>query len=331
MKRLWLIGILLILTGCRHKTLWMGGSEFATVDIKFDWEKAEDGATGDSEDLSMSMYLYPEDGRPPLYYELSGHQGGQIRVPFGRYTVIAWNHENDAIQMRGTEHPETLEAYTREQPLLGSLGLNTRAPRPTATDEERSVLEPGAFWTGCSTGLDVSMESDLDWTIPMEESVLFFSVVVKNVKNIEFVSDVSFALTSVCATFFPFSRTLGEESVTIPFSGTLVDGEYMEAHCTLFGHCPKEEHPHWLTLYAVLDDGAKYYSNVDVSTQVHTEPVPTPGPGPTPGPIPGPIPGPPEIEINVEDINFPNPYEGDPFAFAHLDDWITERIDLIMH
>jgi len=336
MKRLWLIGLLLVaLTGCRHKTLWMGGTEFATIEVIFDWEGEDDhDHTRADEDLSMSMYLYPVDGGAPLYYELAGHEGGQIRVPFGKYDVVAWNHENDAVQFRGTESAATLEAYTREQPLLGSLGLNsTRAPRPESVEEERSVLEPGVFWTGTRSGLEVSMDTSLEWTIPMEESFLYFSVIVKNVKNIEFVSEVSFALTSVCATYFPFTHTLGEESVTIPFGGNLVEGEdgeeYMLAYCTLFGHCPKEEHPHWLTVYAVLDDGSKYFSNVDVSPQVHNpDPVPVPGPGEDPGISPSQQ---PEISIDIEDISFPNPYEGDPLAFAKLDDWITERIDLIMH
>ena len=312
MKPYLLIGILLLaLTGCRHKTLWMGGTEFATIEVAFDWDGALTRGAGE---LSMSLYLYPEDGNTPLYYELSGHSGGQIRVPFGRYSAVAWNHENDAILMRGRGSAETLEAYTREQPLLSSLGLTTRAPRPEALDDERSVLEPGPFWTGTAMNLEVSMEAPLKWTIPIEDSYALFSVEVWNVENIEFVSEVSFALSSVCATYFPFTHTLGEEDVTIPFGGRLVGGEYMEGHCTLFGHCPRQEHPHWLTIYAILADGSKYYAHVDVTEQVHGEEQEERA-----------------IEVYVDGISFPNPFEGDPFAFAQVDDWLTERIDLVMH
>ena len=36
MKHFWLIGIVLALTGCRHKELWMGGEHFATIEVNFD-------------------------------------------------------------------------------------------------------------------------------------------------------------------------------------------------------------------------------------------------------------------------------------------------------
>lgn len=328
MKHVWLIGILLALTGCRHKELWMGGEHFATIEVNFDWSEAHTVAE-ESDDLAMSIYLYPEGGGSPLYYELTGHDGGHIRVPFGRYTAIAWNHENDAILVRGQESAATLEFYTRQQPLLASMGLNSvRAPRPTAAQEERSVLEPGPLWTGCVQNLEVSMDAPLDWDIPVDDAYINFSVEVMGVGNIVFVSESSFALSSVCASYFPFDRSLGEENVTIPFSGHILEdqeGQYLEGHCTLFGHCPKDVNEHWLTIYAIMDDGSKYYTNVDVSEEVHpggTGTIDPGGPG-TSNPKP--------IDLNLDDITFPNPYEGDPSAFTHVDEWITEKIDIIMN
>ena len=106
MKPLWLIGIVLVLTGCRHKELWMGGEHFATIEVAFDWDGVRTRAS-EEEALSMSLYLYPESGSAPLYYELSGHAGGRIRVPFGRYAAVAWNHENDAILLRGQGSRQT--------------------------------------------------------------------------------------------------------------------------------------------------------------------------------------------------------------------------------
>ncbi len=312
MKHFWLIGILLVLTGCRHKELWMGGSSFASVEVTFDWSGALTKA-GEEETQSMSLYLYPENGNAPLYYELSGHSGGRIRLPFGRYTAVAWNHENDAILLRGQATPATLEAYTRPQPLLSSMGMSTRAPRPESMDEERSVLEPGPFWTGSGENLEVSMTAPLQWTIPVEDAYLRLFVQVKNVENIAYVSEVSFALSSVSASFFPFTRTLGKEDVTIPFSGSVVDGESLEGSCTLFGHCPHDAHPHWLTVYAILVDGRKYYTHLDVTDQVH-------GSSPESG----------TIDVVLEGVSFPDPFDGDPTASTEVDEWLTEKIDLIM-
>lgn len=312
MRKLCFIGMLLVLSGCRHKTLWMGGENFASIEVVFDWSGALTKA-GQDDLQSMSLYLYPEDGNKPLYYELSGHAGGRIRVPFGRYTAVAWNHENDAILLRGQDAPGTLEAYTRPQQILSGLSISTRAPRPESVDEERSVLEPGPFWSGSGDNLEVSMQAPLQWTIPLEDSYLQFFVEVRNVENIDLVSEVVFALSSVSASYFPYTRSLGAEDVTIPFTGRVVDGDYLEGHCTLFGHCPQAYHPHWLTIYAVLIDGRKYYINTDVTDQVH-------GGEPDTG----------KIEIEVVDITLPDPVEGDPAAFADVDEWLTENIELKM-
>lgn len=312
MRRVLLIGMLLILSGCRHKELWMGGEQYATLEVVFDWADAHTRAT-EEETLSMSLYLYPEEGNRPLYYELPGHAGGSVRVPFGRYTAVAWNHENDAILLRGQDRQETLEAYTREQPVLAFMGLNTRAPRPEALEEERSVLEPGPFWTGVKEGLEVSMTAPLRVVIPVRDAYTRLSVQVRDVENIAFVSEVSFAISSVSASLFPATGLLGAEDVTIPFSGRVAEGEALEGRCTLFGHCPEEAHPHWLTIYAILADGSKYYTHVDVTGRMHE------------------LEDLPEIELNLEGVAFPDPFEEDPSAFTQVDEWLTEKIDLIMH
>lgn len=313
MKHFWLIGILVVLSGCRHKELWMGGTNFATINVTFDWSGTTEPAKSGDVFPSMSLYLYPENGSTPLYYELSGHDGGQIRVPFGRYTLVAWNHENDAILLRGLDHPATLEAYTRAQPILPGMNISSRAPRPEGVSEERSVLEPGPFWTGHAVDLEVSMQAPLNWTIPVEDAFVQFSVEVRNVENIAFVNEVSFTLSSVSASYFPFSQSLGLENATIPFAGKVTDGEWLEGHCTLFGHCPEEYHPHWLTIYVILIDGRKYYAHADVTDLVHgaeTDPA--------------------NIEIELEGITLPAPFDGDPSSFADVDEWLTEKIDLIM-
>ena len=313
MRRTLLIGMLLFLSGCRHKELWMGGEQYATLEVVFDWADAHTRAAGE-EALSMSLYLYPEEGNRPLYYELPGHAGGSVRVPFGRYTAVAWNHENDAILLRGTDRAETLEAYTREQPVLASMGLNTRAPRPETPEEERSVLEPGPFWTGVREGLEVSMAAPLRVTIPVRDAYGRLSVQVRDVENIAFVTKVSFAISSVSATLFPATGILGAEDVTIPFGGHVEEGEALVGRCTLFGHCPEEVHSHWLTIYAILADGSKYFTHVDVTGQMHQ-----PGEDPQ------------EMNLEIEGIAFPDPFDGDASAFASVDDWFTEKIDLIMH
>lgn len=313
MRRLLFIGMLLILSGCRHKDLWMGGEQYAIMEVVFDWSgaatRAEPGGL-----LSMSLYLYPENGNAPLYYEFSGHAGGSIRVPFGYYTAVAWNHENISILLRGQGEAATLEAYTREEPVLSALGLLTRAPRPAALEGERSVLQPGPFWTGSISHLEVSLTAPLRMVIPVADAYERLYVQIRDVENIQFVSEVSFAISSVSASRMVASGTLGAENVAIPFGGRVVAGEFLEGQGTLFGHCPGETHEHWLTIYAILADGSKYFTHVDVTEQMHRA-----GEDRL------------KIELDLEGIAFPNPFDGDASAYTQVDDWLTENIYLIMH
>lgn len=39
-------------------------------------------------------------------------RGGKVKVPPGRYSVVAYNYDTETVQIRGEEAYETIEAFT---------------------------------------------------------------------------------------------------------------------------------------------------------------------------------------------------------------------------
>ena len=71
-----------MLTCCQHQQELCfdhDRHERIPMDVEFDWSDHPD-----ANPATMSLYLFPEDGRPSIRYEFEGRAGGRILVPAGR-------------------------------------------------------------------------------------------------------------------------------------------------------------------------------------------------------------------------------------------------------
>ena len=79
---------LLLMMSCRQKDLIMPTVE-TEVDITFDWIHA-----GNARVEGMTLYLFPDGPFTQRWrFDLSGSEGGKIRVPTGRYKMIVVNND----------------------------------------------------------------------------------------------------------------------------------------------------------------------------------------------------------------------------------------------
>ena len=312
MKRiLYLMIIVMALSGCRHKELWMGSEHYTVVQVRFDWSRTETRVQNTYPPTSMSLYLFPEDGNVPLYSEFSGHEGGSIRVPFGSYRAIAMNHDNEAVLLRGTGTFLSLEAYTRAEDLLAPLGsMGTRAPMPAETAEERSILEPELYWTSHKENIQIKILEGQEIVMPMQDAIQQISVRITDVDNIDKVSAISMALSTVAGSWFPGPAVSGSEKVTVPFAGE-VKADEMTARATCFGHCPDGPSQHFLTVYAIMESGAKYYYTFNVTDQYHAQ---------WSNPV---------VYINLSGLPLPNELETG-FGSTDVDQWLTVDVNISM-
>lgn len=314
---------------CNHKPLWYGNDLFAYTEVIFNWSRTTGTkAAGVPESQVMDFYLYPEDGSLPIYNQ-TPHDGGIVRAPYGNYFAVAYNNDTGALRVRNTDSASTLELYTRDEGILAPMGIATKVDlRAKAAADERVVLSPEYVWAGRMDGFDVVFSDHIrSHTVYMEDAWVFIDVEVRGVKNFNYLSSISCALSGLAESYFPGKGQLSNGLVTIPFSGVKMDAQSVAAmrskavedekdsvfgELVCFGHCPVKVNSHFLTLYAVLTNGEKFMFTFDVTEQMHHQEDPQ------------------HIHLLIEDLPVPTPITTGGGMSLSMDSWQGVDVDITM-
>lgn len=269
-----------MLTCCQHQQELCfdhDRHERIPMDVEFDWSDHPD-----ANPATMSLYLFPEDGRPSIRYEFEGRAGGRILVPAGRYTAIALNSDSEEILVEETDRLETFRVRLRDAYELQGLSMRaSEVPRSPGAEEERMAYAPTKLWRVRTDGLfaDEGTEDVKKFRMRPTEAICHYSVRIDSVENIKGVTSVSATLSGMAGGMFLHNGALTDETVTIPFdiapSGEVsLSGTWMTlGHC---GHsrCRSDDDTpatkHIFTVYAVLADGSRWYRCYTVTDQVHS-------------------------------------------------------------
>lgn len=111
-----LLSSLLILTGCSRRDI-LDDYPVSGVDIELNWE-------GVAEKLpeGVRVIFYPKNAEGRKMDTYLSARGGKVKVPPGRYSVVAYNYDTETVQIRGEEAYETIEAFTGHCNGLGMAG-----------------------------------------------------------------------------------------------------------------------------------------------------------------------------------------------------------------
>ena len=101
-----LLSSLLMLTGCSRRDV-LDDYPVSGVEILLDWA----GVTDELPE-GVRIIFYPKDGEGRKVDRYLSVQGGEMKVPPGRYSVVAYNYNTEVVRIRGEESYETIEAYT---------------------------------------------------------------------------------------------------------------------------------------------------------------------------------------------------------------------------
>ncbi len=299
--------------GCEHKEFCLDHSHAMLFDVVFDWELAP-GA----EPESMSLYMFPDGGGRPVRHEMPGNAGGTIRVQAGGYGALCFNGDTESIRCLHTETLEGFEITTRQASLLQGFslpGFNATPPRAEGTEGERVASEPDMLWSGRAESLMLDKASDRRTAVFFPEpSVRTYTVEIRNAENLEHVSGMSASVSTMAGGILPGRGpgVLTEEKVTIPFEVSFSpDGNSISGRFRSFGHCPSEHNSHKLMVYALLEDGSKWYYVYDITSIFHE----AAGAGGT--------------HIVLEGLPVPQPVGGDGFD-PSVDEWQQIDVDIEM-
>lgn len=272
------------LSSCQHKELCYDHAHSVYLDVDFNWSRAPH-----ANPESMSLYLFPRDGREPLRYEFIGRDGGRIKVPVGTYDAICLNSDTEGIYYRETGNFESFEITTRSTDILSSglTGLVSRTdnvPRVDGTENERIALPADSLWSASRKTIFLRMaDTSASVTMYPAYSVCNYRVEIVNGENLKYTSGISAALSTLSGGIRPGTGELTTETVTVPFGmsvsipeeGQDAGKEIVSGEMLTFGHCPATDAKHTLIVYAILADGSKYsytYDADEVTRQIHSAP-----------------------------------------------------------
>ena len=320
----------MILFSCEHKDLCYHHPHVAVVKLEFDWKNAPQ-----ANPEGMCVFFYPEEGGEPVRFDFTGKTGGEIDIKVGRYKVLCYNNDTEAVQFRGMEDFNAHEGYTRDGNVVESIYGNAAhyAPPAKGAEDERVVICPDMMW-GCNalnveiTEAGLSYEcvpfEDKDKTEWMEstehiitlypaELICTYTYEVRNVKNMEYMTQACGSLSGMAPSIRLADEELGKECVTVPFETNLhPENSTMTGMFYTFGHHEENMEPHMMALYVWYSNKEKFYTTFDVTDQVHSAPDKR------------------HVHIIIDNAEFPEPLPEDGGFDVEVDDWQEVENDIIM-
>lgn len=253
------------LSACDHKDLCYVHPHTAPVKVEFDWRH-----NGGSIPESMSVYAYPQDGGEVLRFDVNGRNGGELVLPLGEYDFVCVNPTSEVVNYRGHEYIHTLEAYTGESHPLEHLGNTTlEAPRADGTENESVLHAPDVLWHNIVRDLRFEDPKKTHKVVMTPEDQLCnYSYEIRNVENLKYVQSACASLSGMAGSLYLNNNILGDEVSTVPFAARIEGESTLTGNFRVFGYS-SDNTPHKLMVYTVLADGSGYYSQVDVTNQIH--------------------------------------------------------------
>ena len=300
-----------LVSSCTHKELCYDHSHIVEVNVGFVWEKAPLATP-----QSMSVYFFPEDGREPLRYEFTDHNGGRIRLSRGTYQAICLNSDTRNIRI---DDMDTFDSFCITTKDGGSMyGLSTygimanEIPKAKDSEDERVALSPETLWSGSIANIEIK-DQDQKIIFYPEKRTSTYTVEIRNVQNLKWVNGISGTISTMSGGYHPGYCCLSDEDVTIPFEAAMNrDEATITGNFTSFGHCPYVEKTHYITIYAVLADQSRWYYTFDVTDQIHDAIDPY------------------EIHIILEELPFPKPVVNGGGFKPDVGEWNSVEIEIKM-
>lgn len=302
----------LTFAGCHQKELLDECQTTMKLNVVFDWRNAPDAHVE-----SMALYLFPADGGEPLRYLFQNSDGGEIAVPFGRYTALCMNNDNtDWARTAATSQLESFEILS--SPASG-LSLADLRSTVTETDEPDSVLvnSPELIWTDAGESLTLASTDTGVKTLTLfpQESGCHYTIDIYDIGNTASLENQSFLATfsGLAGGYHPGLSHSSEEHVSMPLVMTVdPDGSKIHGEFLNFGLCPDIIYKNELRLYCFLTDGTPLSYRFDVTDQTVNASDPR------------------NVHIVLRGMPIPEPISGGGGLKPVVDDWIVEHITVPM-
>lgn len=219
-----LLSSLLVLNGCSRRDI-LDDYPVSGVEISLNW----DGVT-DKLPEGIRVIFYPKDGEGKKVDRYLSVRGGEMKVPPGRYSVVAYNYNTESIRIRGEESYETIEAYTGN---CNGLGI---------TGTEKMVWSPDSLYVLNIDELKIDKSEEvlsLDWKL--ESVVKKYSFAIE-VKGLEYVTAIVGCINGL-SDCYHIGKGYGASSSQPIYFEVKKDGNKVVAYFTAFKQAKERSVP----------------------------------------------------------------------------------------
>lgn len=260
--------MMLLVASCTHKELCVSHPHTLIADVTFDWSNAPDASPE-----SMSLYLFPVGQEKSLRYEFGSLEGGKIKINPGEYKAIFLNSDTRNIILENKDSFEEFLIKSEDATLHANPAYlsasSSNPPRARGTQDERVAASPECIWAG-SAGTFVFDENNNTLHLEPMPAFISFNVDINNIENAEYAYAITGALSTLADGFLPGSGVLSDDLATVPFAlNVKTKSQSAQGSFRSFGHCPRENMTHYLTIYTTLIDGTNTSFTYDVTDQIH--------------------------------------------------------------
>lgn len=336
--RFTLLSLVAVLSSCHHKDLCYVHPHSTHLRIVFDWSEAPEAL--ENLPKGMCVYFYSEDRQGEASrFDFPGSKEGYLDLPAGKYKIITYNNDTEAVKFSTTHDFDNHAAYTRTGDILEPLYGNGITSKVRSSEDERVVITPDRLYGCAATEIEISEhgttvyhitrsvdntaevttddEGNQTLTLYPHDMLCHYTYEVRNVSNIGHISMASGALSGMAGEMQLSDEQLGSESVTLPFSAQInKDNDTLTGHFLTFGHNEKNTDPNRMSFYIVMDDGSKYSFTtgdyLDVSSQIRTAPDRR------------------HVHLIIDRLDLPTPIENGSGFRPDVEDWGVVREDIEM-
>ncbi|MGM9777769.1 MAG: DUF5119 domain-containing protein [Prevotella sp.] len=258
-----ILTILAVFSSC-NKTLYNELPVETAVNVRFEWDRANpDGVE------TMSLYVFSETGSP-YAYDFGNITGGELPLSPGLYKTTALNIDNDIIDVV-TDKYETSYITTNGTSLLALMNYSGMAAPPVPSGEvPQSVrMQPYALYADTCSTLRGDDESLVMHPMSMVDTI---DVRIDNINNLDRVEAMTAAISGLSAGLSISTLSPIEDLCIMPFDMTIAGENTAVSRLLVFRRTKKEESgepepatENMMNVYAVMDDGSKYYYSFDVT------------------------------------------------------------------
>lgn len=257
---LFLICLLVSLSGCRQKDLVFPDDGLNRIEVRFLWDNAPDARPE-----GMTLLFYPLEENGEFWrFEISGRSGGAVALPEGSYRMIAINNDLPGVSL--SDMPYESASLTVKE-----------APRSTTYASPSGMVYEGRIDNLKITSRGVSYASDDETAGRKHDSTIecfpdsistLFHVHAENVEGIERVRSVSAVIDGPASGILLSTLSPLAPAVAIPFELTVDMGKNLIGGITTGFLSDPSTASYQLTLQVMYHSGGAWEKTFDVTSQV---------------------------------------------------------------